>query len=197
MMSGRTDHIVLPELAQREKVEEEQSLIAAVRSGDGRAFAALVRPHLAMLYGLAARVSHDSALAEDSVQEALLLAYERIEHYRPGTSLRAYLAAITVKKAQTAMRSEFRRRQRQEKSVVPRPSETGEELLDVAQQRHLVGEALRQMPDKRRMAALLRLEAGLSYREIADALGSTEGSTRVLVHQALKELRGTLGRLLP
>jgi RNA polymerase sigma-70 factor, ECF subfamily len=196
VMNGRIDHVALPELSDHEKVEEEQSLIAAVRSGDGRAYATLVRPHLSMLHRLAARVSNDSALAEDIVQDALLLAYERIDRYRPGTSLRAYLAAITVKKAQTAVRSEVRRRHRQEKSYSPRPSETGEELLNVAEQRHLVREALNQMPDKRRMAALLRLEVGLSYREIAEALDSTEGSTRVLVHQALKELRSNLGRFL-
>jgi DNA-directed RNA polymerase specialized sigma24 family protein len=52
------------------------------------------------------------------------------------------------------------------------------------------------MPDKRRQAALLRLDAGLSYKEIAAALDSSEGSARVLVHKALKELKDRLGDLL-
>jgi DNA-directed RNA polymerase specialized sigma24 family protein len=52
------------------------------------------------------------------------------------------------------------------------------------------------MPPKRREAALLRMDAGLSYREIAVVLDSTEGSVRVLVHTAQKELRQRLADLL-
>ena len=59
-----------------------------------------------------------------------------------------------------------------------------------------VREALSSMPQKRREAALLRLDAGLSYRDIGAALGSTEGSARVLVHMALKDLKQRLSELL-
>ena len=49
------------------------------------------------------------------------------------------------------------------------------------------------MPKKRRMAAILRLDAGMDYAEIASALGTSLGSTRVLVHLALKDLKHALG----
>jgi DNA-directed RNA polymerase specialized sigma24 family protein len=48
------------------------------------------------------------------------------------------------------------------------------------------------MPKKRRAAVLLRLDAGMDYSEISEALGTSEGSARVLVHLALKELKAGL-----
>ena len=50
-------------------------------------------------------------------------------------------------------------------------------------------DALLKMPAKRREVVMLRLDAGLSYREIADARGMSEGSARVLVHMGLKQIK--------
>ena len=43
---------------------------------------------------------------------------------------------------------------------------------------------------------MLRLDGGMSYAEIADALGTSEGSARVLVHLALKEIKEKLEDIL-
>jgi RNA polymerase sigma-70 factor (ECF subfamily) len=59
-----------------------------------------------------------------------------------------------------------------------------------------VRDALALLPEKRRAVAMLRLDAELSYAEIAQAVGTTEGSARVLVHMALKELREQLADLV-
>jgi RNA polymerase sigma-70 factor (ECF subfamily) len=61
---------------------------------------------------------------------------------------------------------------------------------------HRVRDALSKLPEKRRAAAMLRLDGGMSYAEIADAVGTTEGSARVLVHLAMKELRTQLSDLV-
>jgi len=68
--------------------------------------------------------------------------------------------------------------------------------MSAAQQASRVRAVLAGMPEKRREAALLRLDAGLSFAEIARTLDTTEGSARVLVHLALKELREHLSELL-
>ncbi len=174
----------------------EHELVARALDGDGRAFASLVEPHLPMLYRIAARVSGDRALAEDAVQEALTLAYQRLDRYQPDTSLRAFLAAYAVRQAHTLIRSERRRRLREESSDAPERLPGPSELTRARETAERVRTALAKMPEKRREAALLRLDAELSYAEIAEAVGSTEGSARVLVHLALKELRAQLGDLL-
>ena len=52
------------------------------------------------------------------------------------------------------------------------------------------------MPEKRQRVVLLRLDAGLGYSEIASAVGTTEGSARVLVHHALRDLHEMLRDLV-
>lgn len=173
-------------------VERERKLVKAAIEGDGRAFAALVTPHLPVLYRLAARACGDASLAEDAVQEALDLAYQRLDRYEPGTSMRAFLASTAIRRAKTLARGERRRKVREDASGTPQQAATPAELVGAADLQRRIAEALDDLPDKRRQAALLRLDAGLSHAEIAEALGSTERSVRVLVHLALKELRSKL-----
>jgi len=170
---------------------EAQQLHAALR-GDGRAFAALVRPHLPMLYRIAAREARHESLAEDAVQEALVIVHERLERYRPGTSLKAWLAAIVVNRARTLARGERRRAAREATADGPVSLPSPSARLDSDGLVDRVRQALDALPDKRRQAAILRLDGGLSHGEIAEALGSTEGSVRVLVHLAMKALREAL-----
>lgn len=175
----------------------EQELVRRAVAGDGRAYAALVQPHLPLLYRIATRACGNRALAEDAVQEALTLAFERLSRYEPGTSLKAYLAAFAVRKAQTMLRSERRRRTREANSDEPGSLAGPAEQLGAERTSARIREVLASMPPKRREVALLRLDGAMSYAEIAEAVGSTEGSARVLVHLAMKELRSQLADLLP
>ena len=59
-----------------------------------------------------------------------------------------------------------------------------------------IREVLATMPKKRRMVVMLRLDGGLNNAEIASVLGSSEGSVRVLLHLALKELKEGLSGYL-
>ncbi|HWZ90783.1 MAG TPA: RNA polymerase sigma factor [Polyangiaceae bacterium] len=174
----------------------EHELVRRALAGDGRAFQSLVEPHLAMLSRIATRACGDRALSEDAVQEALTIAFTRLSQYQAGTSLKAFLASIAVKRARTLLRSERRRRGYEEKTLpserVPEPAE----LVETEQSARAIRSALEAMPDKRRQVALLRLDGNLSYAEIALALGTTEGSARVLSHLALNDLKSRLGALL-
>jgi len=53
--------------------------------------------------------------------------------------------------------------------------------------------ALDFLPEKQRMSVSLRIFDGLPFREIADLIGSTEGSARVNYHHGVKKLREALG----
>jgi RNA polymerase sigma-70 factor (ECF subfamily) len=171
---------------------DERQLVDRARAGDGLAFRRLVEPHLAVMYRIAARMSRNPSLAEDAVQEALSLAYQRLGNYRCDGNLRSFLAAFAARQAHTLARSERRRWRREERSIAPAREAGPEEMHHAAKAEEAVREALAQMPTKRREAVLLRLDAGLSHREIAEAIGSSEGSVRVLVHQALSELKAKL-----
>ena len=52
----------------------------------------------------------------------------------------------------------------------------------------LVMRKLDGLPEDRREALIMRFALGMSNREIARALGRTDGATKVLIHRALKQL---------
>lgn len=181
-----------PALARTEKICIERAL-----AGSGQAFASLVRPHLPMLHRVATRACSNPTLAEDAVQETLQVVFKDLRRYTPGTSLRSFLAAIAVRRAHSLLRSERRRRRREETSSPAPAAHRPDELFDASHLAQRVREALTNMPEKRRQAAMLRLDGGLSYQEIAEALNTSEGSARVLVHLTIKHLKEQLHDLMP
>jgi RNA polymerase sigma-70 factor (ECF subfamily) len=51
-------------------------------------------------------------------------------------------------------------------------------------------EGITQLPDERREALIMRFALGMDNREIARAMGKTDGATKVLLHRAIKQLQG-------
>lgn len=174
--------------------EEPRSvaLLTAARDGDGRAFACLVEPHLPLLFRIAARVTRDRALAEDAVQETLALAFGRLRELQPDVALRSFLAAVAARQAHTLARSERRRSLREDAAEGPTAVPGPDDALRLAHVERALRDALCSLSEKRREALLLRLDAGLSHRELAEALHTTEGAARVLVHDAMAALKAEL-----
>jgi RNA polymerase sigma-70 factor (ECF subfamily) len=160
--------------------------------GDGRAFAELVEPHLPLMFRVASRLCQSPSLAEDAVQEALTVAFRRLRAYRAGTSLRGFLVAIAAGQAETLLRSEKRRRRREAHSAALEREPTPADQLEAKDLADRLRSALLALPEKRRAVALLRLDAGLSYGEIADVLSTSEASARSLTHLAISALREAL-----
>ena len=167
----------------------DRSLVDRARCGCGASFRELVEPHLEMLHRIAFRACGQTELAEDAVQETLTLAYERLADYRPEAPFKSFLAAVAVRRAKTLLRSESRRRVRESRSRPAANLSGPEEFAGGGQAAAQIRHALLRMPGKRREVVLLRLDAGLSYREIAATKGISEGSARVLVHMGLKQIK--------
>ena len=190
MTADMASALALPTVPQT----SQRSLLERAQCGCGASFRQLVEPHLEMLHRIAYRACGQTELAEDAVQETLTLAYERLGNYRPEAPFKSFLAAVAVRRAKTLLRSESRRRVREAKS---RPSWNlmgPEESMVGDQAAGTVRDALLKMPAKRREVVLLRLDGGLSYREIAEARGMSEGSARVLVHMGLKQIKELMSK---
>ncbi len=169
-----------------------EALLAAALGGDGRAFSQLVKPHLKLLYGIAHRACGDATLAEDAVQETLLLAYRRLGRLREHSALRAFLAGIASRRARTLLRGAKRRAARELSSREPTRTARADEMLDASRLAARIRSALDGLPAKRQQVVILRLEGKMSDQEIAEALGTSEGSVRVLAHLGMKQLRASL-----
>jgi RNA polymerase sigma factor (sigma-70 family) len=120
--------------------------------------------------------------AEDCFQEtfiAALRAYPRLEH---GRELRAWLLTIARRKALDHHRASSRRPLPVAEPPEPAadPNGRGEGAL---------WPLVADLPEGQRAAVALRYIGELRYREIADALGCTEGAARRRVHDGLRALR--------
>lgn len=170
---------------------DDASLIARARNGDTHAVDLLVRRYLGDVYSVTSRVLHDSELAQDAAQDALINAMRGLDRFRGDATFRTWLMRIALNAARTIARKQLRRRE------VPL-DEVGERQADVPDISSVVAlhdeaaraaNVLAQLPEKQRMAVTLRVNQGLSYQEIGAVLDCTEGAARVNYHLGVKRLR--------
>jgi RNA polymerase sigma-70 factor (ECF subfamily) len=65
---------------------------------------------------------------------------------------------------------------------------TTESLVEGREELKTILEGVAQLPDDRREALIMRFALGMDNREIARALGRTDGATKVLLHRAIRQL---------
>ena len=67
---------------------------------------------------------------------------------------------------------------------------TTEQLVEGRDELSRILDGVRRLPDDRREALIMRFALGMDNREIARALGRTDGATKVLLHRAIRQLEG-------
>jgi len=131
----------------------------------------------------------DPHAAEDALQETLLRAYRGLDRYDPSRSVSAWLFAIASHQAVQYWRS---RRQAVPLEAVASPASAGAGALDgmVADERRqgIWSAAASALSDEQYAALWMRYAEGLAVRDIAAALGRSEGSVKVMLHRACRRL---------
>ena len=134
--------------------------------------------------------------AEDLTEQTFLQAWRHFERARAesdGRPLRPWLIRIAHNLAANYYRDRARRPQTglEDADIVSAPHET-EQLVEGREELRDVLEGVAALPDDRREALIMRFALGMDNREIARALGRSEGATKVLLHRAIKQLEGAL-----
>ena len=75
--------------------------------------------------------------------------------------------------------------------MISAPHET-EDLVEGREELTAVLRGVAGLPDDRREALIMRFAIGMDNREIARALGRSEGATKVLIHRAIRQLEAQL-----
>jgi RNA polymerase sigma-70 factor (ECF subfamily) len=176
-------------------VSEETS--AATKAELDRAFESLYRAHLRDVYSYAYYRVGNHHDAEDITEQTFLQAYRHFERARresDGRPLRPWLIRISHNLASNLHRDRSRRPESNIDAVEP-PSHphTTERVVEGREELRLVMDRLEHLPDDRRDALIMRFALDMSNREIARALGRTDGATKVLIHRALKQLSEEMG----
>jgi RNA polymerase sigma-70 factor (ECF subfamily) len=160
-------------------------------------FAEVYRTHLRDLYSYAYYRVGNHHDAEDLVEQTFLQAYrhfERAQRESDGRPLRPWLLRIAHNLAANQYRYRARRPQASlEESERVAALHSTEDLVSGRDDLARVLDAVKQLPDDRREALIMRFALGMDNREIARALGRTDGATKVLLHRAIKQLEGMVG----
>ena len=161
-----------------------------------RDFTELYRTHLRDVYSYAYYRIGNHHDAEDLTEQTFLQAYRhfgRAQEESNGRPLRPWLIRIAHNLAANYYRDRSRRPQTglEDAAVVSAPHHT-EELVQSLHELQDVLAGVAKLPDDRREALIMRFALDMDNREIARALGRSEGATKVLIHRAIRQLNQEL-----
>ena len=173
----------------------DRDLIARWLRGDQRAATALVERHAAALARFAAAMGGVSGSEVDElVQDTFVRAFNSLESFRGESSLRTWLFTIERRLMLDRRRAERRRPEKMPVAEGDAASEyTALDGIVADEMQERVRRAVDQLTALQREVFTLRVTEGLSYKEIADIVGSTEGAARVHYHHAMRAVKEYLG----
>ena len=157
-------------------------------------FTELYRAHLRDVYSYAYYRVGNHHDAEDLTEQTFLQAYrhfERAQTESDGRPLRPWLIRIAHNLAANLYRDRSRRPQTPlDDTTMLSALHTTEDLVEGRDELARIITGIQQLPDERRDALIMRFALGMDNREIARAMGKTDGATKVLLHRAIKQLEG-------
>jgi RNA polymerase sigma-70 factor (ECF subfamily) len=171
-------------------------LLQRCLSGEEAAYIALYNQHAGMVYRLAFGLLQNKEDTEEVLQDSFEYAFRKLDNYNPQKSaFTTWLYRITVSRCRNKRRRKwlptFPLRLLPQQDVQDHQSPTPDSMLEMDEQQMAVWEALTQLSDKLREAAILRYYHGLRYKEIGEILGvpaKTAESRVRLAHKALRNL---------
>lgn len=173
----------------------ETSLVERCRRGELGAFEEIYRTHSAKLYGLIVRMVGNTADAEDLLQEVFLSAHRKLDSFRGESALGTWLYRLATNQTLDYLRSRGARAGQITDGIDDEPALPDTASRSIAERtvaRMDLERAVAQLPQGCRAAFLLHDVQGLEHREVAEALGIAEGTSKSQVHKARLRLRALL-----
>ncbi|MDQ6839715.1 MAG: sigma-70 family RNA polymerase sigma factor [Actinomycetota bacterium] len=173
---------------------DEATLVRRAQGGDIAAFADIYQRHSRWVFGVALRLVGNAGEAEEVTQDTFVEVWKSLPRFRGESLLRTWIHRICVNRCYRAnARQASRRTEEIPDDLVSTDPDPGTvaalrgELADLQQ-------ALLALPEGLRAALVLREFGGLTYDEVADALGITLTAARSRIHRARLEV---VSRLSP
>lgn len=192
-----------PDAESRTGTIEVETLVRRTLAGDTAAFEGIVRRFERRVMTLSLRLLGDLPAAEDATQETFLRVFKYMHRLDLQKPIEPWLTRITVNVCRDLARKEQRR------SALTASTANGAEYrephdesadphhgLSVQERKLALRQALGLLPEKERLALLLRDVEGLSTAEVAGALGSSETTVRSQICRGRVRLKEALDRIL-
>jgi RNA polymerase sigma-70 factor (ECF subfamily) len=170
----------------------DASLVARIAVGDDRALQMVYERYSPLVYGLARRVTASTAHAEEITQEVFVYLWQNPDRFEADRgTLRAFLGALTHRRAVDEVRRSSRRTAREDRVGTDL---TNSQTLDIgdglerSQTAERVRAAVSSLPDQQREAVLLAYFGGCTFRQVAERLGIPEGTAKSRLRLGLAKL---------
>ncbi|MGH9736150.1 MAG: RNA polymerase sigma factor [Candidatus Acidiferrales bacterium] len=176
-------------------------MLARVRAGDTDAWGELYQQYAAAIFRFCRRALPTKEDAEDATTDIFVKVKQKLGTYDSSRPFTAWLYKVASNHCWDTLR---RRRIRQdletgdlESLPLEHPDPNQLEQLQIDHTSKEVRAALGKLPDRARMALVLRYYADMSYDEIADTLGVRRAFVGVLLLRARHQLRDVLAEMMP
>ncbi len=181
----------------------DEDLMARAALDDTRAFTELVRRYQLRVIHLVSRLLNDREVSEDIAQEVFVRVHLHRKNYRTGSKFSTWLFTIAANLAKNEIRRRKRRRNwtsldemqetLKDASLQFADPKAGKESdMEREQLGGVVGQAIAALPDRYRIALVLRDIDGMAYEEIGQVLKIPGGTVRSRINRARLMLKRKL-----
>jgi len=189
-----------PEGGSSPEALEIETLVRRTLAGETAAFEQIVLRYERRVMTLSLRVLRGADDAQDATQEVFLRAFKYIHRLDLRKPIEPWLMRMTVNVCRDIARKKLRRHH--SFSEIPAvDADPKDESKDPyagfawEQQRQMLWRALEGLPEKERMAVILRDVEGFTTSEVAEILGSSEGTVRSQICRGRLRIKAAMDHL--
>ncbi len=172
----------------------DQELMRIVQAGDFSPASEIYDRYSSRIYNFAFRFLRNSEAAEDATQEVFVKMLKHANQFHGDAKLSTWLFSITANWCRDYLRKADNKTKESDDVLVtlPAPGESPERNLEQRENEQRVRKALAALTPEQREAILLSRYQGLSYAEIAQISGCSEGAVKTRVFRAMETLKKAL-----
>jgi RNA polymerase sigma factor (sigma-70 family) len=182
--------------------EDDLELIAQAKTGDERAYRALLLKYERSVYNICYKMMRDREEARDLAQEAFTKVFSMLDRYNPAYAFSNWLLKITSNLCIDAMRKRrvdtlpmdepIKSSKGEIERQYPSPGDTPDKALVKKERMAMLENAVENLPGHYRIMILLRHQEELSYEDIAEVLDIPLGTVKARIHRAREMLKTML-----
>ena len=182
----------------------DHALMASIAVGDETAFRQLVERHQNAIVGTVTKMLGNTSDSEDIAQQVLIRVLKHAKRYKPDNKFTTYLYTITRNLVYNETRRRSRKKTvstdaREDDQHLQHPDDESARpdasLLD-SELGEAIDAAIQSLPEKQRIAVVLRRYDNLPYEDIAVVLKTSVPSVKSLLFRARTTLRDTLAKYM-
>jgi RNA polymerase sigma factor, sigma-70 family len=172
---------------------QEEELINDAKEGNKNSMNILLQQNYKMLFGFVIKMTADEVLSEDITQETLLKAVLNIKKFKGGCKFSTWLIQISINLYKDYLRKNKAMDTRENLDFIKEEYTIEDKVISSIQLKEAL-EFLKGMPEKKRIAFILKHYYGYSLEEIAKIMDCPTGTVKSRINNCISVMKSTFLR---